>query len=135
MIQFIAEGSVGDTFGTMFTMFINNRLDKMISPNQILLNPNWDNVKSELHDTIGLGASYRADIASVMATRLINFTTNYSNTQQVTDKILERVKQVSISDVFTNDIKYHIIKNIISGNKAKFTKLMMDPEIVKMAVK
>jgi hypothetical protein len=135
MIQFIAEGSVGEAFGTMFTMFINNRLDKMISPNEILLGQNWDKVKSELEDTIGIGASYRADIASVLATRLINFTVNYSNNNQVTDKIIERVKQLSISDVFTNDIKYHVLKNIMNGNKAKFTKLMMDPEIVKMAVK
>jgi hypothetical protein len=135
MIQFIAEGSVGETFGTMFTMFINNRLDKMISPNQVLLNQNWDNVKSELQDTIGIGANYRADIASVIATRLINFTVNYSNNNQVNDKILDRVKEISTASVFTNDIKYHIIKNIINGNKAKFTKLMMDPEIVKMAVK
>jgi hypothetical protein len=135
MIQFIAEGSVGETFGTMFTMFINNRLDKMISPNQVLLNQNWDTVKSELQDTIGSGAAYRADIASVIATRLINFTVNYSNNNQINDKILDRVKEISTASVFTNDIKYHIIKNIINGNKAKFTKLMMDPEIVKMAVK
>jgi hypothetical protein len=99
------------------------------------LNQNWDNVKSELHETIGTGANYRADIASVLATRLINYTVNYSNTEPVTDKILERVKNIVTSDVFTNDIKYHIIKNVINGNKTKFTKLMMDAEIVKMAVK
>jgi hypothetical protein len=135
MIQFIAEGSVGETFGTMFTMFINNKLDKMVSPKYVLSTQNWDDVKAKLVDTIGIGANYRADIASVVATRIINYTVHYSNTENVTDKLIERIKNLITSNIFTNDIKYHMIKSILNGNKVKFTKLMMDTEIVKMAVK
>ncbi len=32
LIQMIGEGSVGADFSSMFTMFINNKLDKLISP-------------------------------------------------------------------------------------------------------
>ena len=37
MIQMIGEGSVGDEFASMFTMFINNKLDKLPTPKYILL--------------------------------------------------------------------------------------------------
>ena len=36
LIQMIGEGSVGPEFSSMFTMFINNKLDKMISPQNII---------------------------------------------------------------------------------------------------
>jgi hypothetical protein len=135
MIQFIAEGSVGQEFGTLFTMFINNRLDRLVTPHDVLTKDGWDTVKASLVSNIGVGETYRADIASVMATRIINYTVHYSNTNDVNQKILERVTKLVTDDVFTNDIKYHLIKNILNGNKTKFTKLMMDPEVVKMTVK
>jgi len=135
MIQFIAEGSVGGEFGTMFTMFINNRLDKMITPKEVLTGSDWDKVSNALKSSIGHGASYRADIASVMATRIINYTVHYSNTSDVTQKIIDRVINLLTDELFTNDLRYHMVKNILNGNKTKFSKLMMNPEVVKMAVK
>jgi len=135
MIQFIAEGSVGETFGTMFSMFINNKLDKIVSPKAIFDGDEWKSVYDKIIDNVGKGASYRADLASVIATRIINYIVDYSVKQSVTDKIIERIKNILTCDAFTMDIKYHMTKNIIAGNKVKFAKLMMDTEIVKMAVK
>ena len=37
MIQMIGEGSVGDTFASMFTTFINNKLDKLVIMKHIFL--------------------------------------------------------------------------------------------------
>jgi|688.fasta_scaffold05035_8 hypothetical protein len=136
LIQMIGEGSVGAEFSTMFTMFINNRLDKMIHPKDIINNPNWAYVKGELLNSIGKDDSYRADIASVMTTRTINYALNYAEKNTVDQKIIDRIIALTTDeDVFTNDLKYYIIKGIVNGNKTKFTKLMMNPEVVKMAVK
>jgi hypothetical protein len=136
LIQMIGEGSVGAEFSTMFTMFINNRLDKMIHPKDIINNPNWAYVKGELLNSIGKDDSYRADIASVMTTRTINYALNYAEKNTVDQKIIDRIIALTTDeDVFTNDLKYYIIKGIVNGNKTKFTKLMINPEVVKMAVK
>ena len=135
MIQFIAEGSVGDTFGTMFTMFINNKLDKLISPKRILTGQEWKDIENELYDTIGMGNNYRADIASTLATRIVNYTVHHSENETVNDKFINRVQEITLSNAFTNDIKYHMVKSILNGNKTKFAKLMMNPEIAKMVVK
>ena len=40
MIQMIGEGSVGDAFASMFTTFINNKLDKLVTPKDLLTHEN-----------------------------------------------------------------------------------------------
>jgi hypothetical protein len=38
------------------------------------------------------------------------------------------------SNVFTEDLKYRLVKDIINGNKVKFAKLIMNQEVMKMAI-
>jgi len=138
LIQMIGEGSVGAEFASLFTMFIHNKLDKMTSPKDMLTHTSWEYIKGQLNATMGkVGEdTYRADIASVLAHRLINYTVHYSESNAVDQKIIDRITAyVTDADIFTNDLKYAIVKSIVNGNKAKFTKLMLNPEIVKMAVK
>jgi hypothetical protein len=138
LIQMIGEGSVGAEFATLFTTFIHNKLDKMVSPKDMLTNASWEYVKGQMGSAMGKVADdgYRADIASVLAHRLINYTVVYSEKNTVDQKILDRITNfITDKDIFNNDLKYAIIKGIVNGNKAKFTKLMMNAEIAKIAVK
>jgi hypothetical protein len=138
LIQMIGEGSVGAEFATLFTTFIHNKLDQMVSPKDMLTHTNWEHIKGQMGTAMGKvdGNDYRADIASVLAHRLINYTIHYSNGNTVDQKIIDRVTNfITDKDLFTNDLKYAVVKGIINGNKTKFTKLMLNPEIVKMAVK
>ena len=138
LIQMIGEGSVGAEFATLFTTFIHNKLDKMVSPKDMLTNASWEYVKGQMGSAMGkvTDDGYRADIASVLAHRLINYTVVYSEKNTVDQKILDRITNfITDKDIFNNDLKYAIIKGIVNGNKTKFTKLMMNPEIAKIAVK
>lgn len=135
LIQMIGEGSVGPEFTTMFTTFINNKLDKLVSPKDILLHDNQDYIIGELRGCIGREHNYRADIASVLTTRLINFTLNYSEKNTITQKIIDRLVKLSTDDTITDDLKYVLVKKILNGNKQKFQKLMAVPEVMTMAMK
>jgi hypothetical protein len=42
---------------------------------------------------------------------------------------------VKDEDVFTDDLKYHIVKKILNGNKQKFSKLLFDPVVQEFATK
>jgi hypothetical protein len=104
----------------------------------MLTNASWEYVKGQMGSAMGKVADdgYRADIASVLAHRLINFTVVYSEKNTVDQKILDRITNfITDKDIFNNDLKYAIIKGIVNGNKAKFTRLMMNSEIAKIAVK
>lgn len=136
LIQMIGEGSVGGEFSSLFTMFINNKLDKMISPKDILLNDSEAYVIGELRSTIGKDNDYRADIASILATRIVNFSLSYAEKNPIGNKEINRlIRLVTDEETFTNDIKYHMVKKIISTNKQKFQKMLTNPEVVKMATK
>ena len=134
LIQMIGEGSVGDEFATLFTTFINNRLDKLVTPKQIMEMDEWSNTKAALTKAIGKEETYRADIASVIARRLINYNLVEADKAAVNKKIIERLSNIFTDEVFTNDLKYTMVREIINGNRNKFQKLMMNPDIVKMTV-
>ncbi len=135
MIQMIGEGSVGDAFASMFTTFINNKLDKLVTPKDLLTHDNEQYILGELKGCIGTGDTYRADIASTLATRLANFSVVYSKENTITQKITDRLEALCTKDYFTNDLKYLVVRTIFNGNKSKFNKLMMKPEIIKMTMK
>jgi hypothetical protein len=135
LIQMIGEGSVGDAFASMFTTFINNKLDKLVTPKDLLTHDNEQYILNELRSCIGKDDSYRADIASTLATRLGNYSVVYSENNTITQKITDRLKALCTMDYFTNDLKYLIVRTIFNGNKKKFNKLMMIPEIVTMTMK
>ena len=133
LIQMIGEGSVGNEFASMFTTFINNKLDKLITPKEIVTGP--EEVLAQVTECIGKDDNYRADIASLLATRVANFSVAFSKTDTVTPKMQERLINLCTKDYFTNDLKYLVVRTIFTGNKQKFNKMMMNPAIVKMTIK
>jgi hypothetical protein len=134
LIQMIGEGSVGNEFASMFTTFINNKLDKLVTPKDIVLGKE-EEMLPKLTECIGQGDNYRADIASLLATRIANFSVAYSKTDTVTPKMQERLVTLCTKDYFTNDLKYLVVRTIFNGNKSKFNQMMMNPHIIKMKIK
>lgn len=135
MIQMIGEGSVGVDFAAMFTMFINNQLDKIISPEDIL-NKDEAYVMGALTGAVGKGVDFRADISSVIATRIVNYSLLYAESNPISDAMINRlVKLTTECDAFTDDLRYYMVKEIVNGNKLKFAKMMMNNEVVQMTVK
>ena len=135
MIQMIGEGSVGDAFASMFTVFINNKLDKLVTPKDLLTHDNESYILGELKSCVGSGDNYRADIASTLATRLANYAVVYAKDNTISQKVTDRLISLSTKDYFTNDLKYLVVRTIFNGNKQKFNKMMMNPDIIKMTMK
>ena len=135
MIQMIGEGSVGDAFASMFTTFINNKLDKLVTPKDLLTHDNESYILGELRSCIGQDDTYRADISATLATRLGNYAVVYSKENTIGQKQTDRLVSLCTKDYFTNDLKYLIVRTIFNGNKKKFNKMMMNPDIVKMTMK
>jgi hypothetical protein len=135
LIQMIGEGSVGVDFSSMFTMFINNKLDRIISPEDILTKDE-QYVMNSLTNAVGKDDDFRADISSVIATRLINYSLTLADKTSIGKPIIDRIAKLTTDcDAFTNDLRYYMVKEIVNGNKPKFAPLMMNQDVVKMAVK
>lgn len=136
LIQMIGEGSVGPEFATMFSMFINNKLDKLVAPKDILLHDNEAYIIGELRNCIGRGDNYRADIATILTRRLINYTINYAENNSVTKKVTDRLIKLSTDEeTLSNDLKFILVRDILNANKQKFQGMMTNAEVLKMAMK
>ena len=135
LIQMIGEGSVGSELTTMFTMFINNKLDKMISPEDILTHKSEEYVLNTLKGIIGKDKNYRADLASILSTRLINFSLFYSKENKIEKLLIDRLALLMNEDIFAVDLKYNIVKSIYNGNTAAFKSLMLNKTLLKFLTK
>jgi hypothetical protein len=131
----IGEGSVGPEFTTLFTMFINNKLDKIISPETILTHESEEYVLNTLKGVIGKDKDYRADLASILSTRLINYSLYYSKDNKIEKPIINRLSFLMNEELFAVDLKYNIVKSIYNGNSSAFKLLMLDKVLIKFLSK
>jgi hypothetical protein len=131
LIQMIGEGSVGPELSTLFTMFINNRLDKIISPKDVLTHESEDYVLGQLRGVIGKDDEYRADIASTIATRIINYSLVLGESGKVERALIDRISKIITEDIFTNDIRYNIVKQIYNGNPNAFKLITLNQHLIK----
>jgi hypothetical protein len=135
LIQMIGEGSVGPEFTTMFTMFINNKLDKIISPETILNHESEEYILNTLKGIIGKDKDYRADLASILSTRIINYSLFYSKNNKIEKPFINRLSFLINEELFAVDLKYNIVKSIYNGNSSAFRLLMLDKVLIKFLSK
>ncbi|MGL5561706.1 MAG: hypothetical protein ACRDCN_03660 [Tannerellaceae bacterium] len=137
LILNIASGCFTDehnSVGNLFTMFIANKLDKLISPED-LINKKWSTVKPILEDVLYDNGVYRADIASIITTRFINYTSmTFSKKGAKTEPIAERILDL-IDDndkiLLSEDLIFNLIKNITTSHPTRTKKLLLNPKVIK----
>jgi len=134
LIQMIGEGSVGSEFSTLFTMFINNKLDKMISPENILTQDETY-VMNTLKSLVGKDKAYRADIAATLGTRVSNHLEFYAKDNAIEKPLIERISKIVTEKIFATDVCYNMVKSIYNSNPNKFKLMMLNKELVKYITK
>jgi hypothetical protein len=135
LIQMVGEGSVGSEFTTLFTMFINNRLDKIISPKTILTHESDDYILNTLKGIIGKDKNYRADLASIISTRIINYSIFHAKENKIEKPFIDRLALLVNEELFTMDLKYSIVKSIYNGDTASFKLLMLNKTLLTFLTK
>ena len=130
LIQNIGEGAVGPEITTLFTSFIHNKLDKMISPIDILdTTVAFDTVKMKIKSLIMEDKEYRADLAYVLTTRLINHMLFTVTNKEITRAFIDRVKDLVVSNCLGSDLKFVLAKKVINSNN-KYNVLMLEQDII-----
>ena len=135
----IASGIFDDKdniVGEQFSMFINNKLDKLITPHD-LVNKKWEDVSKELERTIGDIDSdgYRADIASTITFRLVNhilleFAKPGSNANLYVDRILKIVNNKKT--ILAMDLVYALANKLFMKHAGRVSKLLTDDKFKHM---
>ena len=138
LVNLITKGAFNDeddTISTMFIQFLNNNLDKLIDPKDILKG-DWDKVSVKIEDSVYRDGQYRPDIASVITTRLCTFIEDFFQTEKdnkATEKLCARL--IDIIDypktLLSEDIMFRLLKYLTTKYSARCTKLTLNPKIRK----
>lgn len=125
-----------DIIGGLFTTFIANKLDKLLSPED-LIHGDWGHIKSTLEKQLYDGDNYRADIASIITTRFINYSIMYlskpgAKTDIITDRILKIVENDKL--LLSEDLLFSLVKTLNKKFPGRCTKLLLNPKLAKKLV-
>lgn len=138
-IMLISKGCFNDqdnAIGKIFSMFINNRYDKLPSPKDILTG-SWQHVKPKLNEAMWgeSGDDYKASVASLLATRIVNWTDAYfSKPGYVSAPINDRITEILESRLFSEDLMFYIIKSVVSKHPKATARLLQNPNIASKVV-
>lgn len=131
LIYMLGAGTIGVTAGAIFTQWIVSKQDKMITPKRILLEGTNAEILTELKSVLYDGNDYRADIASVIANRISNFTiVHVEKGGSVDQKLISRLEALLTEPgLFNIDLKFIIAKKLTGYNRTKFQKLVTIEEV------
>jgi hypothetical protein len=131
LIQLLGEGSLGPEVTIQFTAFIHNKMDKLITTEELIDDTTkWEKIESKLEKLINGSGTYRGDIAFVITTRLMNHIAFNMKDDQFTDALKDRMEEVITSPVLGGDLKFVLGRKLINMEGGKFTQLLFNDYVV-----
>ena len=124
-----------NSIGNLFTMFLSKHLDKLVTPKD-MLEQSWKVIEPQIYDCvydfIDGNPVYKPEVASILSTRLLNYLIIYlgkkgSDCNKVQTRLLDFIDNKR--KLFSEDLLFHVIKNIVSKYPNKATKLLSNPLI------
>lgn len=121
-----------DIVGGLFTQFVSNKLDRLIAPEELVLG-NWETVKRKLLDQLYDDDNYRADIAHVITTRFINFSSKWLEDKKDIKTIIDRILEIIDSDkqLLSEDLLFSLVKTLNKEYPRQCSKMILNPKIAK----
>ena len=131
LIQLLGEGSLGVEATTMFTSFIDQRMDKLITTEEILdTDVKFDKIEKRLKTLVSKNKKYRGDIAYVICSRLITYAQFKLNDKNVTPEMVDRVEELLLSDVLGTDLKFVLGKKMTNLDLSIFKRLLVSDAVL-----
>lgn len=122
-IQMLGEASVGNAVATMFTQFINNKLDKLPKADRVF-KADSKVFLEEVKKVVGSDSSFRADIASVLAIRFANYISRFGEKNPIGTKEIDKIEALVASNVLGEDNNFNLVKTVLASNKQKFRTMI-----------
>jgi len=126
-VMLIGGSSIPQEHMLLFSQFIQNKLDKLLSPTE-MLNGDEKKILKELKVIVGTGDNRRNDLSSILSKRLMNYCA--ANEKDLTKDQVERFAIILESEIFTKDIIHLVSRKIVSIQSLK--KIIHRPKFVEL---
>lgn len=130
-INLLATTYTSSSIAQLFTLFINNKLDRLITAKQILdTTVPFSKIEGEIKGLINDKSGYRSDIAYVITQSIVNHALHTMEDSEFKDKkLVKRFEELMTTDVMGEDLRYVLVKKVI-GNKSQLKSLYQVEAIV-----
>lgn len=125
----LADAFVSPYVSGIFSQFITERLDTLLTPEQIL-DGETEVVAKELKESMTRDGSFMASIANVIAVRLENFIKKHAKSKTIKAEWVESLgRLLKVKDLFPKDITFDIAKTVFAASKTDFMSWVTDSEL------
>lgn len=135
IIEKIGTMTIGSENVATFITFVNGDMDKIPDVRKIILSGNIQSSMNVLKECVNPNGGYRADIASVINTRMLNFIDNIVNKKTDLPKgftktdLISNMKDIIVSEVLGVDISFVMVNNLLNRYKGMFSPMFADPTL------
>lgn len=125
----LADAFVSPYVSGIFSQFITERLDTLLTPEQIL-DGETEVVAKELKESMTRDGSFMASIANVIAVRLENFIKKHAKSKTIKAEWVDSLgRLLKVKDLFPKDITFDIAKTVFAASKTDFMPWVTDSEL------
>jgi hypothetical protein len=126
-IRLVGDASCGPETTSLFINFINDELDKLPDIRAAYDHKDVDFLGNQIRSATNTDGTYKAAIASILATRLVIFLNQLHSKKPVDKGTKDRLTHIVKEKIFMEDLTRHICQSLIANND-KFGSLAMQQE-------
>ncbi len=127
LVSLLAEAALDTETAQAFLSFVQLNMDKLPTPDDILLTTPFEAVARRLERLIDEGQTKRLDILSVLVTRLTNYL--LARRQPLTDDELENLRAFLLLPLLPNDLRLAMAQELASAKRPDLSRIYADPQI------
>ena len=128
--------SVGSSLATTFAQYLKNKLYELPDMEKVLTKQNIQENIDKIDKVVNKDDNYRADIASVLCTRMVAFTTYALENKKIKDRetFFNNIKEVITSKVLGVDVSYAVVNTLMQRHRQQLSAVLTDPEVSKFVL-
>ena len=96
-----------------------------------MLDGDWKDTSKKIKENVTKDGMYRADIASVLTMRLVNYIEMNEKDSKKADKAIKRVEEIVNHNeiLLTEDLIFNLIKKLVNKFPSKCAKMLLNPKV------
>ncbi|MCS7037339.1 MAG: AAA family ATPase [Saprospiraceae bacterium] len=127
IVRLLAEAALDTETAQAFLSFVQLNMDKLPTPDDILMTTPFDGVARRLERLIDEGQTKRLDILSVLVTRLINYL--LARQQPLSEAELNNLRAFLLLPLLPNDLRLSMAQELAQAKRPDLSKIYADPQI------
>lgn len=138
-LKILGTGSIGVSATNQFISFINDKFDKLPSPEEVVKKMTIEQVAAKFQEVIGKAdaSNWRKPVASMMMNRIITY--GLHTASDITNKEVTRIMDIILMPFFSVDLQHYAARRAAvstesqqAGRRQVFQALLLDPRIQKL---